>query len=35
LVAFYPGGSTNFVLTPDDGTFDGAEPVVGPPVILP
>lgn len=35
LDAFYTGSVVNFTLTPADGTFDGAEPFIGPPTILP
>ena len=35
FTATYRGTVQNFTLSPDDGFFDGAEPFVGPPTILP
>ena len=34
LEAVFTGAVANFTLTPDDGTFDGAEPTIGPPLII-
>lgn len=33
--AIYEGSVVNFTLSPSNGSFGGAEPVIGPPVILP